>query len=75
MDSGSAQSGTSASAPPATTARRTPIYDGGRLRPGDRVTGEAIIEFIDTTIVLRQGQRATVDARSSIVIEPVGEFK
>lgn len=57
------------------TARRTPIYDGGRLRPGDRVTGEAIIEFIDTTIVLRQGQRATVDARSSIVIEPVGEFK
>jgi N-methylhydantoinase A len=51
------------------TPRRTPVYDGGRLRPGDRVTGRAIIEFIDTTVVLRQDQRATVDARSSIVIE------
>ncbi len=54
-----------------TTPRRTPVYDGGRLRPGERVTGRAIIEFIDTTIVLRQRQRATVDARSSIVIEPI----
>lgn len=53
-----------------TDARRTPIFDGSRLRPGDRVTGEAVIEFIDTTVVLRRGQRATVDARSSIVIEP-----
>jgi N-methylhydantoinase A len=54
------------------TPRRTPVFDGGRLRPGDRVTGRAIIEFIDTTVVLRQGQRATVDARSSIIIEPTG---
>lgn len=52
------------------TPRRTPIYDGGRLKPGDRVTGQAIIEFIDTTVILRQGQRATVDTRSSVVIEP-----
>jgi N-methylhydantoinase A len=54
------------------TPWRTPVYDGGRLRPGDHVAGRAIIEFIDTTVVLRQGQRATVDARSSIVIEPIG---
>ncbi|OBI44081.1 hydantoinase/oxoprolinase family protein [Mycobacterium sp. E796] len=53
------------------TPSRTPVYDGGRLKPGDRVAGQAIIEFIDTTVVLRQGQRATVDARSSIVIEPI----
>jgi N-methylhydantoinase A len=34
------------------------------------VEGPAIIEFVDTTVVLRGRQRATVDARSSIVIEP-----
>jgi len=50
--------------------RRTPVFNGSRLVPGDRVIGEAIIEFIDTTIVLRRGQQATVDTRSSIVIEP-----
>ncbi len=55
------------------TPRRTPVYDGGRLKPGDAVTGRAIIEFTDTTVVLREGQRATVDARSSIVIEPIGD--
>jgi N-methylhydantoinase A len=54
-----------------TAPRRTPVYDGGGLKPGDRVAGRAIIEFIDTTVVLRQGQRAVVDARSSIVIEPI----
>ena len=55
------------------TPRRTPVFDGGRLKPGDRVIGPAIIEFIDTTVVLRRRQRATVDARSSIVIEPHAE--
>ncbi|MEW5810447.1 MAG: hydantoinase/oxoprolinase family protein [Actinomycetota bacterium] len=53
-----------------TTPQRTPVFDGSALKPGDRVTGQAIIEFIDTTVVLRQGQQATVDPRSSIVIEP-----
>jgi N-methylhydantoinase A len=52
------------------TPRRTPVYDGGRLKPGGRVEGPAIIEFVETTVVLRGRQRATVDARSSIVIEP-----
>ena len=55
------------------TPRRTPVYDGGELKPGGRVAGRALIEFIDTTVVLRQGQRATVDTRSSIVIEPTDD--
>jgi N-methylhydantoinase A len=48
---------------------RTPVYSGDRLISGSRVAGPAIVEFVDTTLVLRQGQRATVDAWNSIVIE------
>jgi N-methylhydantoinase A len=51
------------------TARPTPVYHGDELRPGARVAGPAIVEFVDTTLVLRHGQRAIVDPRSSIVIE------
>jgi N-methylhydantoinase A len=52
-----------------TTPRSTPVYAGSQLCPGAQVTGPAIVEFIDTTLVLRHGQRATVDPWSSIVIE------
>jgi N-methylhydantoinase A len=52
-----------------TTPRSTPVYAGGGLRPGARVTGPAIVEFVDTTLVLRHGQRATVDPWSSVVID------
>ena len=52
-----------------TTPRSTAVYDGSGLRPGARVSGPAIVEFTDTTLVLRHGQRATVDPWSSIVIE------
>jgi N-methylhydantoinase A len=51
------------------TPRPTPVYHGDGLRPGARVAGPAIVEFVDTTLVLRHGQRAVVDPRSSIVIE------
>jgi N-methylhydantoinase A len=51
------------------TPRSTAVYDGSGLRPGARVSGPAIVEFTDTTLVLRHGQRATVDPWSSIVIE------
>jgi N-methylhydantoinase A len=39
----------------------TPIYDGARMRAGQRVVGPAIIEEPFTTIVLHPRQRATLD--------------
>jgi len=39
----------------------TPIYDGARMRAGQRVVGPAIIEEPFTTIVLHPGQRAILD--------------
>jgi N-methylhydantoinase A len=38
-----------------------PIYDGARMRAGQRVVGPAIIEEPFTTIVLHPRQRATLD--------------
>ncbi|WP_370617786.1 hydantoinase/oxoprolinase family protein [Mumia qirimensis] len=46
----------------------TPVYRGDALVKGSCVTGPAIVEFVDTTLVLRQGQRAMVDPYDSIVI-------
>ncbi len=46
----------------------TPIFDGSTFDPGMAVEGPAIIEFVDTTIVLRHEQRANVDAFGSVVI-------
>lgn len=48
---------------------RTPIYRGESLSTGSAVVGPAVVEFVDTTLALRQGQRATVDGHESIVIE------
>jgi N-methylhydantoinase A len=39
----------------------TPIYDGPRLRVGQRISGPAIIEEPFTTIVLQPRQRAALD--------------
>ncbi len=47
----------------------TPIYDGGALGVDDQIDGPAIIEYPDTTVVLRHGNRARVDATGSIVID------
>jgi N-methylhydantoinase A len=43
----------------------TPIYDGGRLRAGNRIPGPAIIEEPTTTVVVPGSFVATVDARRS----------
>ncbi|MFZ1909524.1 MAG: hydantoinase/oxoprolinase family protein [Burkholderiales bacterium] len=40
----------------------TPIYDGARLRPGNRVSGPSVVETTDTTIVIYPGRRLRVDA-------------
>jgi N-methylhydantoinase A len=46
----------------------TPIYDGETFGPGGTVEGPAIVEFVDTTLVLRHRQCATVDNFGSVTI-------
>jgi N-methylhydantoinase A len=46
----------------------TPIYDGDGFHPGMEVAGPAIVEFTDTTLVIRHGQRAQVDRLGSVVL-------
>jgi N-methylhydantoinase A len=49
---------------------RTPVYDGQALSPGMEIAGPAIVEFMDTTLVLRaETQRATVDPLGSVVVD------
>ncbi|MEZ5649572.1 MAG: hydantoinase/oxoprolinase family protein [Burkholderiaceae bacterium] len=43
-------------------ARKTPVYDGSALVPGNRVDGPAIIETTETTIVVHPRQHLRVDA-------------
>jgi N-methylhydantoinase A len=49
-------------------AESTPIYDGATFVPGGTVSGPAIVEFVDTTLVLRHEQRASVDDFGSVTI-------
>ena len=46
-------------------AVRTPIFDGGRLLAGNRISGPAIIEEPTTTVVIPKSYVATVDAQRS----------
>ncbi|MEU4895657.1 hydantoinase/oxoprolinase family protein [Streptomyces sp. NPDC044780] len=45
-----------------------PIYRRGRLRPGNRVVGPAVVEQMDTTTLLLPGDTLTVDEHSNLVI-------
>jgi N-methylhydantoinase A len=45
-----------------------PVYDRRRLLPGDRVAGPAIIEQMDTTVLLLPGDRCTVDRWRNLMI-------
>ncbi|WP_157220757.1 hydantoinase/oxoprolinase family protein [Flavisphingomonas formosensis] len=47
---------------------KTPIYDGDGFGAGGAVTGPAIVEFGVTTLVLRHGQKASVDDFGSVTI-------
>jgi N-methylhydantoinase A len=40
----------------------SPIYDGARLLPGNRMQGPAVIETTDTTVVVHPGRSLAVDA-------------
>jgi N-methylhydantoinase A len=44
----------------------TPVFARHTLRPGHAVTGPAIVEQLDTTIVIYPGQHATVDAYGTL---------
>ncbi|MFC1824110.1 hydantoinase/oxoprolinase family protein [Thermodesulfobacteriota bacterium] len=46
----------------------TPVYDRQRLMPGDKYTGPAIIEQIDSTIVIPPGFIGTVDQNLNMII-------
>ncbi len=50
-------------------AEITPAYDGARLGAGAAVTGPAIIEYPDTTVVVPHGCTAGIDPSGSVVIE------
>jgi N-methylhydantoinase A len=47
----------------------TPVYDGEKIAPGHLISGPAIIEEPDTTIVVYPGQEAMADHYRTYVIE------
>jgi N-methylhydantoinase A/oxoprolinase/acetone carboxylase beta subunit len=47
----------------------TPILDRNGLRPGNEVTGPAVVVQDDTTTVIEPGYRGAVDRFGNILIE------
>jgi N-methylhydantoinase A len=47
----------------------TPIYDGSDFSSGMSITGPAIIEYPDTTLVVRPAQVASLDATNSVIVD------
>ena len=47
----------------------TPVWDRYALRPTDRIEGPALIEERESTVILRPGDTATVDAHLNLVAE------
>lgn len=47
----------------------TPVYDGPQLGVGDSIQGPAILEYPDTTVVLRHGNVAQLNNAGCIVID------
>ncbi len=41
----------------------------GALPPGTRFTGPAIVEQLDTTVLIEPGQRVEVDAAGNLIID------
>lgn len=48
-----------------------PVYDRERLACGNHISGPAIIEQVDSTIVIYPGQKGEVDGFGNIIIEVV----
>lgn len=51
----------------------TTVYDGDKFRPGMAVAGPAIVEFDVTTLVVRPGQTARVDAMGNVTVALKGD--
>ena len=51
----------------------TPVYDREQLHAGNRLSGPAIIEQMDSTTVVHPGQTAAIDRFGNIIIEIFGE--
>ncbi len=50
----------------------TPVYDGPSLGPGAELVGPALVDYPDTTVVVRPGLGLRLDPRGNLVIEPRG---
>lgn len=46
----------------------TPVYEGKRLPPQTTIDGPAVVEYPDTTVAVRPGQRLLVDGFGNLVI-------
>jgi N-methylhydantoinase A len=55
--------------PQAGEFRETPVYDGDRLRHGNRLEGPAIVEKVTTTIFVPAGFAVSVDALGGCLLE------
>jgi N-methylhydantoinase A len=53
----------------------TAVYARDDLRPGARIEGPAIIEQLDSTVVIPPEDKADVDGWSNIIIRVGGEEK
>jgi len=53
----------------AAQAERAPVYDRAALRPGDAISGPAVIEQLDSTTLLFPGDRAVVDSYLNLLVE------
>ena len=63
--------GTSGSAPAGLPGRmETPIFDGHRLVPGNRLEGPAVLELETTTVVLHPRQTLQMDAYGNFELFP-----
>ena len=51
----------------------TPIYDGAALQPGHVIVGPAVIEEVDTTIVLQPGDHARLNGLQVFEIDVAAE--
>ncbi|MDQ3702790.1 MAG: hypothetical protein M3442_17970, partial [Chloroflexota bacterium] len=49
----------------------TPVYDRYRLRPGDQLTGPAVVEERESTVVVGPGATAHIDPFRNLVITPL----
>jgi len=49
--------------------RKCPVYERGKLRPGNQLAGPAIVEQMDTTTVLLPGDSCVMDEYRNLVIE------